>query len=209
MSRSVPERLRELEHEVHDLKVLPAAAVRARGQSRRRRQLAAVTAACAVVATAGIAFAWPQQRTMPTGDRPVIGPGVTCVLRLPDSPDAVKVRVLDGGARAGLPDATVAELRTRRFTVLTGKIVKQPETATTLRYGPAAIGAATVLRASLYGDVAMWFDPERRDETIDLTLGRTFTRLATITETNQNLATAGEPTLPPQCSTAAPRTAGR
>ncbi len=39
---------------------------------------------------------------------------------------------------------------------------------TALRYGPAAIGAAILLRATLVGEVAMRFDPERRDDTIDV-----------------------------------------
>jgi hypothetical protein len=199
MSPPVPERLQDLKAEVRHLDVLPAAAIRARGRSRARRQTTAMIAAGAVVATAGIAFAWPQQNAAPTADDPALSPGVTCVLALPGSPSRVQVRVLDGGASAGLRDATVAQLRARGFTVQDGTTGHRTEPAATLRYGPTAIGAATVLRAALSGDITMRFDPDRRDETMDLTLGPTFSRLATPTEMNQNLAAAGQPSAPPQC----------
>jgi hypothetical protein len=74
-----------------------------------------------------------------------------------------------------------------------------PAATTTVRYGPAAIGAATVVRAMVHGDVSMNFDPGRPDDTIDLTLGSSFSRLATTSEVNQNLAAAGKPSAPPQC----------
>jgi hypothetical protein len=43
------------------------------------------------------------------------------------------------------------------------------------------------------------FDPARSGDTIDLTLGRTFTRLAGPTEVNQALAAAVPPSAPPGC----------
>jgi hypothetical protein len=209
MSRPVHERLRELETEVRDLQVLPAAAVRARGRRRGHRQLTALVVAGAVVATtAGIAVTLerPDQRTAATGGLP----RVECDLALPDSPAEIRVRVLDGGAAAGLPSTAAAELRARSFTVLAGTTGGEPAAGVaTLHYGPSAIGAAYLLRAAVHGDVLMRFDPDRRDETIDLSLGPAFTRLATSTEINQNLVAAGEPSAPPQCSTAAPRTPRR
>ena len=77
--------------------------------------------------------------------------------------------------------------------------------ATVLRYGPAAIGSATVLEAAVQGPVTMKFDPGRSDQTIDLLLGPGFTRLSSALELNQNLVRLGEPTAPPQCSNAASR----
>jgi hypothetical protein len=62
------------------------------------------------------------------------------------------------------------------------------------------------VRAAVHGDVLMYFDPGRRDETIDLTLGPAFTRLATTIEVNRKLVEVGEPSPPPQCSTATSRT---
>jgi hypothetical protein len=109
--------------------------------------------------------------------------------------------VLDGGAPAGLVDGTAAQLRARRFVVQNGTADRDPVVGVAaLRYGPTAIGAASVLRAEVHGSVTMRFDPDRRDETVDLTVGPAFTRLATATEVNQSLAAAGEPSAPPQCS---------
>ena len=211
MSRPVHERLRELETDVRDLRVLPAAAVRARGRRRGRRQLAALVVAGAVVATtAGIAttkaLERPDQRTVATGYLP----RVACVLALPDSPTEVRIRVLDGGVTAGLAETTASQLRARSFSVQVGTARGGgPAGTAALSYGPAAIGSATLVRAELPGEVTMRFDPDRRDGTVDLTLGPAFTHLATTTEVNQNIVAAGEPSAPPQCSTVAPRTPGR
>jgi hypothetical protein len=204
MSRPIHERLRQLETEVQNLDVPPAAAVRARGHRRRRRQMAAVMVGVAAVATsAGItatrALDRPDRYTTLPG--PAAGPAVRCVLGLPDDPAQVRVRVLDGGAPVGLGDTTEIELRERRFTVLnhTGDPATHRTGATTLRYGPAAIGAAALLRAELIGAATMEFDSNRADDTVDLTLGPTFVRLATSTELNQALVEIGEPSAPPGC----------
>jgi hypothetical protein len=211
MSRPVDERLREMESELGDLRVLPAADVRARGRRRGRRRVAGLLAAGAVVAvTAGIAAVqgWPNQRAaeqVPVGDGPSVRPVVSCVLALPDGPAAVRVRVVDGGTAEGLSAATASQLRDRDFTVETGdgaggETRDGAVDAVALRYGPAAIGAAALLRAMLHDDATMRFDPARRDETIDLVLGPAFTRLATATETNQALAAGGPPSAPPGCA---------
>jgi len=179
--------------------------------------LAVGMAAVAVVATAAGVTAtktteWPRQRAaapgpaaaQPGGDRTGNNLGVGCVVALPDSPDTVRIRVLDAGASAGVVDATATQLRERQFVVVgdtAGTTDPRDSHPAALRYGPLAIGAANLLRAELRGDTTMWFDPDRRDDTIDLALGATFTRLATVTEVNQSLVAAGEPTAPPQCST--------
>lgn len=199
MPPSVHERLRDLETDVRDLRFRPAAEVRARGRSRQRRQVGTVTAAAVlVVASAGAAVAWPRQPD-PAPPLPPAAPAVSCVLTLPTSPADVKIRVVAGGAPATLVNTTINELRTRTYTVLNGTTTAEPAQAAALRYGPAAIGAATLLRAALHGDVTMRFDPARGDDTIDVILGPSFTRLASTTELNQALATAGEPTAPPEC----------
>ncbi|MBU2663634.1 LytR C-terminal domain-containing protein [Actinoplanes bogorensis] len=192
----LPERLRELEAEIHDMPVAPAADIRARGRSRRRRRLAAISVAGAVVlSTAGAALAWPQPQR--TEQPPVSRTGMSCALALPDSPADVKVRVLDGGA--GRLGTTVTQLEARGFTVLGRATVDTPPAPVSVHYGPAAIGAATLLRAALHGDSVMVFEPDRRDDIVNLVLGPDFQRLATPTELNQNLVTAGEPTAPPEC----------
>ncbi|GGN90589.1 hypothetical protein GCM10010112_76060 [Actinoplanes lobatus] len=189
MSHPVPERLRELADDVRDLEMKPAAEVRARGRARGRRQLAATaSAAAAVVAvSAGVAFAGPWQDEIsiePAGPAPF-----TCELMLPDSPSDVQVRASDAGI--------ASELRERGFTVLDGAVAS--EAATTLTYGPESVGRAMLLRAAVHGEVTMRFDPGRSDPAIDLAPGPDFDRLATATELNQNLVTAGVPTAPPQC----------
>lgn len=200
MPRPVPERLRDLEAEVHDLRVLPAASVRARGRQRGRRQLAAVAVAGAVVATtAGVAFAWPRS-SEPVPLPAAAPPTLTCELALPSSPAEVQLRLYDGGVPAERLAATVADLRARTFTVLDGPAgTSDPAGTTVVRYGPAAIGAAALVRAGLHGDVAMRFDPGRPGETVDVILGPSFDRLATPTEINKNLVAAGPPTAPPEC----------
>jgi len=201
MSRPVEERIRQLETEVEHLQVLPAAAVRARGRRRARRRLAATITAVAVVATTGVVVATlerPQQQTAaPAGDPPRV---VACSLALPDSPEAIRVRVFKGKDAAGWEDEAADMLRKRRFTVVGDVGSKEyiPGT-TTLVYGPAAIGAATVLRAEVHGRVKMWFDVDLPGDTVDLTFGRDFVRLNSTTEVNQALVTAGEPTAPPEC----------
>ena len=202
MSRPVDEQLRQLAADVRHLPVQPAAEVRVRGRRRGRRQAAAVMlGVVAVTTTAGVAatraFDRPQKSAVTAAAAPS-GPAVACNLALPSDPSEVRVRVLDGGAPVALSGTTATDLRERRFTVL-ATAAGAPDDPTTLRYGPAAIGSAAVLRAYLTGGATMRFDPARADRTIDLTLGATFTRLATPTEINQALATAGEPTAPPGC----------
>ena len=203
MSPSVHERLQDLKPDVQDLRVLPAAAVRARGRRRGRRQLAVSLAAGAVALVgvgAGVAVAWPQQqRTADTPGVPAAGSRMSCVVALPKDPSQVRVRVLGGAAPANLLNETIGQLRARGFTVLTGTAEPNPARTATLRYGPAAVGSAGLMRAALDGDVAMRFDPARPDGTIDLTIGPAFTRLATATEMNQYLVAAGAPSVPPEC----------
>ena len=183
------------------MKVLPAAAVRARGRRRAWRQRTSVVAAVAVVA-AGAGFA--ATHTGATHQQ-AAAPGrkeLTCTLSLPDEPAEVKVRVIDGGAAAGMADKALTGLRNRRFTVTNSPSRQAGEIKDNivLRYGAAAIGNAALLRAYFPGSVAMSFDPSRDDDVIDVTVGPGFTSLHTTTEVNQFLVQQGEPTAPPQCT---------
>lgn len=195
---SVHEGLQDMTAEVRDLRVPPAAAIRARGDRRRRRRLAAVTAAGAVaVITAGAAVAaWPQHRPAPAppGDQTAASQrSYTCLTALPDDPAKIRIWV-SGNA----PQKAVAELRQRGFSVV-GTTNAPATSGTTLHYGPLSVGTATLLRAAVHGEVAMVFQSNRDGDTIDLTLGRDFTRLATTTELNRAMAGIGEPTPPPGC----------
>jgi hypothetical protein len=255
MSRPVHERLRQLEAEVRNLQMLPAAAVRERGRRRGRRQMAAVMAGVAVVATTAGITATRALDSHPFGtDTPeqAAGPGMSsfaavCDLTLPSDPSQVRIHLLDGGTPLGV-EYTAGLLRERRFTVEnvagtpspgyadgpsydpsadpssgatassgddspvlpsnrpgasagspSGGVSNDPAGPTVLRYGPAAVGAAIVLRAAFIDETTMRFDPARTDETIDLRVGTTFIRLATPTEVNQALAAAGQPSAMPGC----------
>ncbi|WP_305783251.1 LytR C-terminal domain-containing protein [Symbioplanes lichenis] len=182
---SLSDELRQLDHDVADLPLAPAAAIRARGRRRGRAQLAATTVAVAAVAvTAGVVLTRPDE-PQPVADVP---PPVACDVALPAEPAEVQVRVGGGDV--------AAELRVRGFTVLSGP----PGSGTTaLAYGPAAIGDAALLRAYLPGEVAMHYDAARRDAVVDLTLAPGADRLATTIAINQALVEAGEPTPPPGC----------
>ena len=205
MSRPVDERLRQLETEVERLQLMPAAAIRARGRRRRHHRMAGVMVGIAVAATtAGIAVAGTHDRPVSGANAPApaaVSPSSSCVLTLPSGPAEVRLRVFTGGAPAGQGETTATKLRERGFTVLTHTdgSTNEPPGPTILRYGPAAIGAATLLRAELIDNPTMQFDPARSDDTIDLTLGTTFARLATTTEVNQALVGVVEPPAPPEC----------
>jgi hypothetical protein len=203
MSHPIRDRLRELETDVQDLRVLPAAEVRAHGRRRGRRQMVTATVALAVVVAGGVTATttWAHRHgaaNVPAAAR------VTCVLTLPEDPADVTVRMVDGGAAAGRVDATATGLKNRRFTVLNphdGPPGDRVAGSATLHYGPAAIGAASLLRAWLRGDTTMWFDPDRSGATVDLLVGPTFAGFATTTGANQAMVAAGEPSAPPACST--------
>ncbi|WP_249998776.1 LytR C-terminal domain-containing protein [Actinoplanes sp. M2I2] len=203
MPLPLSDRLRQLEADVQDLRVLPAAAVRARG--RRRKVTTTVGAVAAVATAAGVTatLAWPQPDPASRPGPAANSPTVACVLTLPNGPGEVRLRLFDGGAPGGLTDATAAQLRARSFTVLTlaAGPTEPPITGpATVRFGPAAVGAASLIRAHLHGDADLVFEPGRPDATVDVTLGASFGRLATTTEVNQALVAAGRPSPPPECS---------
>ncbi|MEU8607066.1 hypothetical protein AB0C29_03570 [Actinoplanes sp. NPDC048791] len=205
MSRPVRERLVELSADVDQVRLAPAAAVRARGRSRARRRRVGTAAALATVVVAGgfglssVAGGDPSPvATLPAG------PSSRCAfpvdLKLPDNPGDVVIKVV---GRSDLVGATAIELGHRGF-VASELRSFDPDAdnagpVAVLRYGPQAVGAATVVRALVSGDVAMKFLPDRGDRTIDLALGTGFRRLATTTEVNMALVELGEPTRPPGC----------
>ena len=136
----------------------------------------------------------------PSGERPSSSPGIDCVLALPASPAEVRVRVLDGGAPAGLPTRRLLQLRARDFTVLDAAAGPQPGGCgrPALRPGRDRCGDLAASGADRRGRDAL--RSGRRDETIDLTVGPTLKRLATPTEVNQILLVV-KPSPPPDCST--------
>ena len=220
MSRSVRERLVELERDVEQVLLAPAAAVRARGLRRARRRLAGTAMSAAALAAAagfgltsvlgpgGISAPVATQQSpspfagtaQPTGSA---GCRYPVDLSLPDDPGRIELRVFPGAGPAGQAALAVQELGERGFTARdtpgSDPDAEAAETAAVVRYGPGAIGAGSLVRALIDGEVVMGFDPGRGGSAVDLVLGAGFRSLATATEVNQALAAGGEPTRPPGC----------
>ncbi|GAA3930944.1 LytR C-terminal domain-containing protein [Actinoplanes auranticolor] len=206
MSRPVRERLAELEADVEQLRLAPAAAVRARGRSRIRRRRAGTAAALATMVVAG-GFGLSSVAggaADPVAPPPAAPSSSVCSfpvdLELPDDPGDVIIKVV---GRSDLVGETAIELKHRGF-VADELRWFDPDAdnagpVAVLRYGPQAVGAATVVRALVSGDVAMKFLPDRGGRTIDLALGTGFRRLATTTEVNMALVEFGEPARPAGC----------
>ena len=205
MSRPVRERLMELSADVDRVRLAPAAAVRARGRRRTRRRRATTAAALATVVVAG---GFGLTSVVGGGPDPVAtlpaAPSSSCRfpvdLTLPGAPGDVVVEVVGGSEQAG---QVAGELGNRGFQA-SGQGWIDPDSdargqVAVLRYGPQAIGAATVVRAVVNGAVVMRFVPDREGRTVELVLGSDFDRLATTTEVNRNLAEYGAPTRPPGC----------
>jgi hypothetical protein len=207
MSRPLRDRLLELQQDAGQVRLAPAADVRARGLRRARRRTAGTAVACAALVTVagfGVTAVLGPDGTPDTVATLPAGPQGNCRypvdLALPDDPRTVQIEVSAGADRAG---QVAGELAARGFAA-TGHGLIDPDsdtdgTVAVIRYGPGAIGAATLVRALVGNGAVMRFYPERDGRTVDLALGTEFGRLATTTEVNQALVEAGEPTRPPGC----------
>ena len=209
MSRPVRDRIVELELDVRQVRLAPAAAVRARGSRRARRRLVGLTVAVAALVTAGgfaVTDVVPKLTTPGTqANGPVAGP-VPCPsvdLQLPDDPANVEIRVFAGARTAAQAAEVAEELGRRRFSATstpgTDPAAGTAMTVAVVRYGPSAVGTAAFVRTLVLGEVVMKFDSSRKGRAVDLVLGVRYQQLATATEINRALAEAGEPTVPPQC----------
>lgn len=212
MSRPVDERLRELAEDVEQVRLAPAADVRARGLRRaRRRRAGAAAAAAGLVLATGFGV---TEVLRPGGGPGPLDPAATppagsasCAypvsLALPEGPGSVVIQVFAGAGPASQADQVVQQLTERGFaasdTPGSDPAAGSGGTAAVLRYGPGAIGASSLVRALIGDDVVMAFDPRRAGSTVDVVLGAGFRRLATATEVNQALAQTGVPTRPPGC----------
>jgi hypothetical protein len=204
MSRPLRDRLVELQEDTEQVRLAPAATVRARGQQRSRRRLAGTAVAVTTLAALGVTTAVTVDRgpgPAPAPAGPVTRPGCATVdLSLPDDPGDVQIEVYAGAKQA---NQVAGDLAARGFAA-TGHGLIDPEsdtdgTVAVIRYGPRAIGDATLVGALLGGDARLRYYPDRDDRTVDLALGTEFRQLATTTEVNQALVEAGEPTPPPGC----------
>ncbi|MEV4703976.1 LytR C-terminal domain-containing protein [Actinoplanes sp. NPDC049316] len=198
--------LLDLADDVRRAPLAPAAAIRARGRARARRRTTLAAAGLTLVAAGAgtVVVRTTGDRPSPGSPPPAAAPADPCAgldLRLPDDPSQVAVRVLDGAATAGLDRTVVRDLHERRFTkaVAAGEAAERTDAVAILRYGPAAVGDAVVLRAMVRNRAVMQFDPSR-DGVVEMVIGDGFRELATSTQINQALVEAGEPAAPPECS---------
>ncbi|GAA1638670.1 sigma-70 family RNA polymerase sigma factor [Catellatospora bangladeshensis] len=181
----------------------------ARGQARRRTQLAVTTAACLLAAALvlTVVTSWrPFAAPDPLGPTPSpslpagCAPGqVPADLRLPDSESEVTVNVFNGTDVVDLAANVRADLTNRRFAVKTIGDIRgaYADEVAVLRYGPKAVGDARLVEAYLLNGATTEFDLQRQTDDVDIVLGGQFKQLATPTEMRQAMAILGAPQLPP------------
>jgi hypothetical protein len=113
-------------------------------------------------------------------------------------PEEIKVRVLNGTGQADFANQVNEEFKNRKFQVQKpGNAKKVENEVAVLRYGPKTLGAGQLLRAYFLNRADFQFDPNRKDDVVDVIIGPDFQALATQTEVNQSIGELGEPSLPP------------
>ncbi|GAA2543688.1 hypothetical protein GCM10010435_09960 [Winogradskya consettensis] len=117
---------------------------------------------------------------------------------LPDDPQGVTVKVLNGTDQPGLADNVTNEFKNRRFkTQKPDEAKKKVDGVAIMTYGPEAVGSAWLLRAYFLNQADTQYDAKRKGTVVDIAIGSQFQQLATTTEVNQSLVELGEPVLPP------------
>lgn len=112
----------------------------------------------------------------------------------------VKINVYNATDQAGLASQVGENFANRDFEVLEqgdDPLGSEVTGVAVLRYGPAAVGAAHVLRAYFLNTAEAQFDLEREDDVVDVVIGNRFRQLATETEVRQSIAALGNPEPPP------------
>jgi hypothetical protein len=112
----------------------------------------------------------------------------------------VKINVYNATGQAGLASQVGENFANRDFEVLErgdDPLGSKVEGVAVLRYGPAAVGAAHVLKAYFLNLAEAQFDIERTDDAVDVVIGNRFRQLATETEVRQSIAALGTPEPPP------------
>ncbi|WP_306215205.1 LytR C-terminal domain-containing protein [Actinoplanes sp. RD1] len=117
---------------------------------------------------------------------------------LPESPQEVTIKVLNGTGQPGLAENVSNEFKNRQFkTQKPGENKKKVDDVAIMRYGPDAVGSAWLLRAYFLNQADTQYDAKRKGAVVDIVIGNGFQQLATTTEVNQSLVELGEPELPP------------
>jgi hypothetical protein len=129
---------------------------------------------------------------------------------LPDNPSEVTLKVFNGTTKVGLAEAVSSEFQNRKFkTQKAAENRKRFKGVAELRYGPAAVGKAHLLKAYFLARAVPVYDPKRKGEVVDVVIGGQYQSLATTTEVNQSLVELGEPELPPGACAAPPEKAAK
>jgi hypothetical protein len=120
-------------------------------------------------------------------------------MTLPAKPEDIKVKVFNSTDSPGLASQVVNDFKSRKITVAGESNEKQPKNqfVALLRYGPKVVGTAWLVNAYFFNKATPMFDPNRKDDIVDVVLGTDFRQLGSTTEVNQSLANAGKPQLPP------------
>ena len=119
-------------------------------------------------------------------------------MAVPDSPEDVTVRVLNGTRQPGLAQAMTTDLRNRGFkTEKPGEVHQRVDDVAILRYGPEAFSSAWLIRAYLLDSAEEEYDVKRKGAVVDVVVGSGYLALATPTEVNQSIKEIGAPELPP------------
>jgi hypothetical protein len=117
---------------------------------------------------------------------------------LPDDPDQVKVKVLNGTSEAGKAEKVTNDFKNRGFVMeKPGESRSKFDRIAIIRYGPKAVGNAQLLKAYFLGKAKPEYNAKRTDDIVEIVVGSAFQQLATSTEVNQSLVELGEPQLPP------------
>jgi hypothetical protein len=117
---------------------------------------------------------------------------------LPDDPDQVKVKVLNGTGEAGKAEKVTNDFKNRGFVMeKPGESRSKFDRIAIIRYGPKAVGNAQLLKAYFLGKAKPEYNAKRTDDIVEIVVGSAFQQLATSTEVNQSLVELGEPQLPP------------
>lgn len=110
----------------------------------------------------------------------------------------VTIRVINGAGRDGLATQLADTFANRDFEVIEhdddgDEVV---EGVGKLRFGPAGVGSAHLLRAYFLDQVELEYEIDREDDVVDVIVGSSFQQLATPTEVHQSIAQLGRPRLP-------------
>jgi LytR cell envelope-related transcriptional attenuator len=117
---------------------------------------------------------------------------------LPDNPDEVTIKVFNGTSTPGLAERVTNDFKNRKFKAQKpAENRKKFDGVAQLRYGPAAVGKAHLLKAYFLAQAVPLYDAKRKGDVVDVVIGRQYKQLATTTEVNQSLVELGEPDVPP------------